>query len=191
MAADGENADAKEGLARAKKEGGAATLAEKARLERAEQKKTGAVASVSAAPATPTAAAASAAHRAAAVSAAQARAHAELVERVHKQRRIALEKWKKSTGTEMKAPEVVRGGSVRVDVFGTLRGSCAKTGCKMWRRDVSSPLGQGCGWSDTRVLFCEECGEGKDEHEDCGPYECEDPPPPRGGPIKLEGVTGM
>ena len=83
--------------------------------------------------------------------------------------------------------------SIRVDVFGCLRGACAKTGCTMWRRDVAGAAN----WSDTRILTCEvrahpapslrnlaharsaqDCGATNTAHDDCGTYEIEDPQPP-------------
>jgi hypothetical protein len=46
---------------------------------------------------------------------------------------------------------VFRPCSIRVDVFGRLRGACESSGCVMWRRDVAGAAN----WSDTRVLTCE------------------------------------
>jgi hypothetical protein len=72
--------------------------------------------------------------------------------RVRKERREAITKWRASTGTELHAPEIERGTSIRVDIFGRLRGSAP--GCAMWRRDIATAAH----WSDTRVLTCQARG---------------------------------
>jgi len=173
------NADACEGLERAQAAGGDPSRAAAERWRRAEAKKAG---RPLAADADPSAEAAAAAAAAAAASAAEARAaaataaHAEQMARVQRQRRQAVQLWRASTGTELRSPEVDRGSSVRVDVFGTLRGACKRSGCRMWRRDLATATG---GWCDTTVLSCQDCGAGQAEHEDCGPYQIDDPPPPQ------------
>jgi len=95
---------------------------------------------------------AAAAHRRLAESAESERvAYEARLSRVRTQRREALQLWRKSTGTQLHAPEIERQTSIRVDLFGHLRGPCPRNGCKMWRRDIATAAH----WSDTRVLTCE------------------------------------
>jgi hypothetical protein len=115
-------------------------------------------------------------------------AYEERLARVRQQRRRSIALWRLSTGTQLAGPETERSSSVRVDVFGTLRGACARSGCRMWRRDLSQ--GAQGGWCDTTVLFCQDCRQSKDDHEDCGPYE-EDPEPPRGASLDAIAIQGV
>jgi hypothetical protein len=48
---------------------------------------------------------------------------------------------RRSCRTELERPEEDKAGSIRVDVFGHLRGACRKTDCAMWRRDVGKMQG--------------------------------------------------
>ena len=70
---------------------------------------------------------------------------------LRKERREAVSLWRQSTGTALDKPEEDRDRSIRVDVFGRLRGACRRTSCAMWRRDVNSMRN----WSDITVLQCE------------------------------------
>ena len=104
-----------------------------------------------------------------------------------RKRREGAERWQKSTGLEG-APEEMRGRSIRVDVFGTLRGSCEKSGCSAWARDTDMLRS----WNDMKALECENCGRPHTEHEDLGPYPTmhEEPKDPD-GPQKKQTIKGL
>ena len=104
-----------------------------------------------------------------------------------RQRREGAERWQKSTGLEG-APEEMRGRSIRIDVFGALRGSCEASGCSGWARDTERLRG----WNDMQALQCENCGRAHTEHENLGPYPTmhEEPKDPE-GPQKKEAIKGL
>jgi len=113
--------------------------------------------------------------------------HEERLKTLRKERREAINTWRRSCRTEMERPEEKPGGSIRVDVFGHLRGACRKTGCMMWNRDISKMNG----WSDMNVLKCEDCGGAHQDHEDCGVYDPNDPPPPKPPGKQAEAIAGV
>ncbi len=92
-------------------------------------------------------------------------------------RREAVTKWRASTG-ESGWPEEDRGRSVRVDIFGNLRGKCLvdDTGCNKWHRDVDSVHNA---WGNMEAIECSRCGHGIDKHENCGQYPLNEPLKPR------------
>jgi hypothetical protein len=157
---DASNADAARGLERARQRGGEATRA----AAEAKRRQQPAQAPSPAARPVPSAARVDA-HEA-------ARRENELrAAQMRRERAAALAKWRTSTGTDMQAPETDRGTSIRVDIFGRLRGA-GPGGCKAWRRDIATARH----WSDTTVLTCQDCEAGHDAHEDCGPYAVDDDP---------------
>ena len=172
---DASNADARAGLQRARQRGGEATraAAEAKRRQQPAQAPAPVAGPVSAAPAARVDAQ-EAARREGEFRAAQMRMeHA-----------AAIAKWRASTGTDMQAPEADRGTSIRVDIFGRLRGA-GPGGCRAWRRDIATARN----WSDTTVLTCQDCGAGHDAHEDCGPYAVDDDPPE--APLGEEHLRGV
>ena len=104
-----------------------------------------------------------------------------------RKRREGAERWQKSTGLEG-APEEMRGRSIRIDVFGALRGRCEAAGCSGWARDTEKLRG----WNDMQALQCENCGRAHTEHENLGPYPTmhEEPKDPE-GPQKKETIKGL
>ena len=78
---------------------------------------------------------------------AQAAAHQAELAALQRQRDAAIAKWRASTGSPLPKPEEHRDSSPRVDLFGTLRGACARTDCRAWSRDIASMRH----WSDTTV----------------------------------------
>lgn len=108
----------------------------------------------------------------------QKKEHEDNVRQVRKERREAIEKWRTSTRLDqtdgIMHPETDRGRSVRIDIFGWLRGRCEKTGCNAWSRDIDKSFS----WGNTVVLLCEGCGACNDDHENCGKFVVDDPKPP-------------
>ena len=159
---DASNSDARTGLERARQRGGEATRA----AEEAKRRQQPAQAPAPVARPAPAAPAA----RVDAQDAAR-REHELRAVQMRKERAAAIAKWRASTGTDMQAPETDRGTSIRVDIFGRLRGA-GPGGCRAWSRDIATARH----WSDTTVLTCQDCGAGHDAHEDCGPYVVDDDP---------------
>jgi len=165
---DGSNADARQGLEEARKSGGHSRLADEEKRKQSSQKKD----AIDEQPRSAVAPAATAVH-AERLEAAR-REYEMRLARVRKQRREAIAKWRTSTGTDLHAPEADRGTSIRVDIFGRLRGAAPALGCTMWMRDVATAAH----WSDTKVLTCQNCGGSNEAHDDCGSFEVDDPPEP-------------
>ena len=91
-------------------------------------------------------------------------------------RRECLAKWRASTGLVNEKPEEDRGRSVRVDIFGFLRGKCVKSGCNAWYRDIDAVHNA---WGNEEAITCAVCGYSNGEHEDCGQYPLREPLKPR------------
>lgn len=173
---DGSNSDARTGLERARQRGGDASRAAVEFVKRRQPPAQAPAPAARPAPAVP-------ASRVDAQEA--ARREQELrAAVVRKERNAAIAKWKASTGSDLHAPETDRGTSIRVDIFGRLRGAGPGGACRAWRRDIATAKH----WSDTTVLTCQDCGAGHDDHEDCGPFAVDDEP--AGGEERLRGVHG-
>ncbi|QDZ17555.1 HSP70-HSP90 organizing protein [Chloropicon primus] len=96
-----------------------------------------------------------------------------------KARRVCAEKWRVSTGKdnaagEREKPEEDRGRSVRVDIFGYLRGKClaCDCDCRAWHRDIDSVPNA---WGNLEAIKCSVCGHDNTQHEDCGQYPLNEP----------------
>ena len=94
-------------------------------------------------------------------------------------RREAVAAWRLSTGLEGEKPEEDRGRSIRVDIFGNLRGRCEASGCSAWERDVDAVANA---WGNMEAIHCSGCGYPNSEHENCGQYPMAEPQAPRWGP---------
>ena len=105
-------------------------------------------------------------------------------------RRECLDKWRRSTGLVEEKPEEDRGRSVRVDIFGTLRGRCLKQDCdcKAWHRDVDAVHNA---WGNMEAIQCSRCGYSNAEHEDCGQYPMSAPAKPRGMRVEEVKIPGI
>lgn len=103
-------------------------------------------------------------------------------------RRECAERWRESTGkTGNEMPEEDRGRSVRVDIFGYLRGKCAESDCTGWHRDVDAIHNA---WGNMDAIKCSVCGRSNADHENCGQYPLNEPIKPNGGPgeLKIPGI---
>ena len=80
---------------------------------------------------------------------------------------------------EGEKPEEDRGRSIRVDIFGNLRGRCEASGCSAWERDVDAVANA---WGNMEAIHCSGCGYPNSEHENCGQYPMAEPQAPRWGP---------
>jgi tetratricopeptide (TPR) repeat protein len=105
-------------------------------------------------------------------------------------RRECLDKWRRSTGLSEKKPEEDRGRSVRVDIFGTLRGRCLNQSCDCtaWHRDVDAVHNA---WGNMEAIQCSRCGYSNADHEDCGQYPMTEPLKPQGLRVEEVKIPGI